>query len=173
MLRNADTLYIDRYEYLSKEIGSCREIKTQYLSVKGCLYSLTKCRKVLQTCLNVSVFLCVFVWGLLRWPDPSLDLSFFWTAQPWLCPEEPFNSAASESQHYIVGMLISTTPTASETAEIRLVWHMQGSYISRLLGNVKRKRFTLLSKLHHLAGMMRIVCEGNEERASKLKEFLS
>jgi len=77
MLWNVNTLYIDMYGNLSKEIHCCREIETQYLSVKECLFSLTKRRKVSQTCLNVSVFLCVDVWGLLRWSDSSLLTSLF------------------------------------------------------------------------------------------------
>lgn len=117
-----DTQHIDRYEDL-------RLRHSMYVR----LYSLTKCRKVSQTSLICLIFFLDVCEGAATMAWPSLLTSlFFWTAQPRLCPVEPINSAANESQHDIVWIV-----------------------------NMKHQKWdgsdTVLSKRHHRAGMMKSV----------------
>lgn len=63
---------------------------------------------------------------------------------------------------------------ASKAPKIRLACHVQWSYVSRVWEMSKGKdKLTVLSKLHHFAGVMKIVCEGNDERTSRLKRLIS
>lgn len=63
-----------------------------------------------------SFALNVCVEAAMAWP--SLLTSLFFNAQPWLYPEEPFNSAASQIQHNVVGTANKHDPTAPVTLNI-------------------------------------------------------